>query len=105
MVELLAGALSGCAIEDKKASGSWGNFVLAIDPKIIWADDAGLATFKERVATVCGRVKSAKRIDGVDEIFLPGERGDRIAAQRTASDSIEIETNLYNALCEMAGLS
>ncbi len=104
MVELLAGAFSGCAIEDKKASGSWGNFVLAIDPKIIWADDAGLAEFKDRVATVCGRVKSAEKLGGVEEIYLPGERGDRVAAERIAADSIEIETNLYNDLREMAGV-
>lgn len=102
MVELLAGALSGCAIEDKKASGSWGNFVLAIDPKIIWADDEGLQEFKNRVATVCERVKNAERIDGVDEIYLPGERGDRTARERTSSDQIEVENNLYRDLCKMA---
>lgn len=104
MVELLAGALSGCAIEDKKASGSWGNFVLAIDPRIIWADDEGLEEFKERVATVCRRVKSAKKLEGVDEIHLPGERGDRVAASRIETDSIEIEANLYRDLRRMAGV-
>ncbi len=104
MVELLAGALSGSAIEDKKASGSWGNFVLAIDPKIISCDGSGLDEFKNRAATVCGRVKAAKKLDGVDEILLPGEGGDRIAADRVATDSIEIETNLYNDLCRMAGV-
>lgn len=104
MVELLAGALSGCAIDDKKASASWGNFVLAIDPKVIWGDDAGLALFKDRVATVCKRVRSAKRLDGVDRIYLPGERGDETAQERRANDRIEIETNLYNDLCRMAGV-
>lgn len=103
MVELLAGAFSGCAIEDKKASGSWGNFVLAIDPKIIWADDDGLNEFKNRVATVCDRVKNADRLEDVDEIFLPGERGDRTANERTSSDQIEVESNLYRDLCAMAG--
>ena len=104
MVELLAGAFSGSAIEDKKASGSWGNFVLAIDPKIIWGDDDGLRAFKDRVATVCGRVKNAERLDGVEEIFLPGERGDRIATKRSSSDQIEVESNLYRDLCKMAGV-
>jgi len=104
MVELLAGAFSGGAIENKKAAGSWGNFVLAIDPKIIWADAAGLQAFKERVATVGRRVKNAAKLDGVAEIFLPGERGDRLAAERVAGDTIEIETNLYNDLCRMAGV-
>lgn len=103
MVELLAGAFSGCAIEDKKASASWGNFVLAIDPRIIWGDDEGLEAFKERVATVCDRVKNAARLEGVDEILLPGEGGDRTAEQRVSSDSIEVETNLYSDLCRMAG--
>lgn len=101
MVELLAGALSGCAIEDKKTVASWGNFVLAIDPKIIWGDDSGLDSFKERVAIVCQRVKSAKKLPGVDEVFLPGEKGDRIAADCFSTDNISIEANLYNDLCKM----
>ncbi len=105
MVELLAGAFSGCAIENKKASGSWGNFVLAIDPKIIWADDAGLLEFKDRVGRVALRVKSAKKLAGVEEIYLPGERGDRVAAERIARDRIEIETNLYRDLRRMAGIA
>ena len=104
MVELLAGALSGCAIEDKKASASWGNFVLAIDPKIIWGDDSGLKNFKERVSTVCQRVKSAEKLPGVEEIYLPGERGDQVAANCISTDSIEIEANLYKDLCRMAGV-
>ena len=78
--------------------------VLAIDPKIIWNDDAGLTAFKQRVAAVCERVRNAKKLDGVDEIFLPGERGDQIAARRINSDTIEIETNLFNDLCRMAGV-
>ena len=103
MVELLAGAFSGCAIEDKRASASWGNFVLAIDPKIIWGDDDGFGTFKDRVQTVCSRVKSAKILEGVEEIFLPGERGDQVAADCVASDSIELEANLWKDLQAMAG--
>ncbi len=102
MVEILAGALSGCAIEDKKSSASWGNFVLAIDPKIIWGDDAGLDAFRERVTTVCRRVKSAEKLPGVDEIYLPGERGDRVAANCIATDSIDIQSNLYEDLKKMA---
>ncbi|MDA1069136.1 MAG: Ldh family oxidoreductase [Verrucomicrobia bacterium] len=102
MVELLAGALSGSAIENKRASACWGNLVLAIDPKIIWGDDPGLEAFRERVNTVCQRVKSAKKLPGVEGILLPGERGDRVAANCVSADSIEIETNLYNELCRMA---
>jgi L-2-hydroxycarboxylate dehydrogenase (NAD+) len=104
MVELLAGGLSGSAIEDKRASACWGNFVLAIDPKIIWGDEAGLDTFRERVNTVCHRVKSATKLPGVEEILLPGERGDRITADCLSNDSIEIEANLYKDLCSMAGV-
>lgn len=102
MVELLAGALSGSAIEDKRASACWGNFILAIDPKIIWGDEPGLESFRERVDTVCQRVKSAKKLPDAGEILLPGERGDRVAANCVSADSIEIESNLYDDLCKMA---
>ncbi len=44
------------------------------------------------------RVKGAERLPGVDEILLPGERGNRLAASRRAAGTIEIEPNMYAAL-------
>lgn len=44
------------------------------------------------------RVQNAPRLPGVDEILLPGERGNRLAARRLSSGVIEIEPNLLSGL-------
>ncbi len=44
------------------------------------------------------RVRNAERLPGVDEILLPGERGNRLAASRLASGIIELEPNLLHSL-------
>lgn len=38
----------------------------------------------------------------MDEILLPGERGNRLAAQRKASGSIPVEANLLSSLRAIA---
>jgi hypothetical protein len=40
----------------------------------------------------------------VDRVLVPGERGDRLTAQRLAAGEIEVEDNLYRAVREAAGL-
>ena len=73
--ELLAGPLVGAAVTDKMASKNWGNLVVAIDPKLL-----GQGEFERRAKIVTDRVKAAKRQPDVNEILLPGERGDGVAA-------------------------
>jgi len=89
-VELLAGSLPGAAVVDKMASKSWGNLIIAIDPELLGSP----ADFKARVDVVLGRVKGAEKMPGVDEILLPGERGDRMTADRLRTDKIPVEPNL-----------
>ena len=76
MVEVLAGALAGGAVEDKARSANWGNLVMAIDPGKL-GNSAG--RFEGRVSTLLQRVKGARKAPGVREIILPGERGTRRA--------------------------
>ena len=49
------------------------------------------------------RVRSAKRQPGVDEILLPGERGNKLAASRLAAGSVPIEPNLLASLRVRSG--
>ena len=51
---------------------------------------------------ITGRVRNAKRQPGVDEILLPGERGNRLAAGRLASGTIPIEPNMLESLRAIA---
>jgi LDH2 family malate/lactate/ureidoglycolate dehydrogenase len=98
MVELLAGAVTGAAMEDKKKAGNWGSLVLALDPGL-FGDRQG--TF-ERVAAMCARVRGARRLDGVDDIFLPGERGDLAAARARDTGVVALLESVVVRLKEMA---
>ena len=73
MIELLAGPLVGGAVQDKLGSRNWGNLMIALDPAILGNPEKIL----QDVQLMLGRVKGARKADGVKEIMLPGERGDR----------------------------
>ena len=94
IVELLAGPLAGAAVADKAKARDWGNLVVAVDPELL----GPAPEFAQRVAAVLARVKAAPRQPGVDEIMLPGERGDRLATSRLASGRMPLEANLWAAL-------
>jgi LDH2 family malate/lactate/ureidoglycolate dehydrogenase len=97
MVELLAGALSGAAMTDKERNKNWGSFVLAIDPNLFGPNT--LDDFRERASSMCERVKNAKPLpNSEEEIFLPGERGDRLEEQNLASGSIPLSSAVYSEL-------
>lgn len=97
IVELLAGPLVGAAVADKMSEKNWGNLVIAVDPSLL-----GQGEFEKRAAAVTARVKGAKRMPGVNEILLPGERGDAFAAAVKADGRINVEANLWRALQELA---
>jgi LDH2 family malate/lactate/ureidoglycolate dehydrogenase len=95
MIELLAGAMTGAPMMDKKESKSWGSLVIAIDP----AEFSGtLEEFQVNAMVMCDRVKNAKRLAGVSEIMLPGERGDEVEARNIERGSVEISEKVYEKL-------
>jgi len=75
-------------------SDNAGNLVMAIDPEILTSKE----DFIKGVSEIIKRIKSARKLDGVSEIFIPGERGNALNTKVIASGEIEIEDNLYNAL-------
>ena len=97
IVELLAGPLVGAAVADKMSEKNWGNLVIAIDPALL-----GQGEFEKRAAIVTERVKNAKKAPGVNEILLPGERGDAFAAGAKSAGVIDVEKNLWAGLQELA---
>lgn len=93
IVQVLAGAFVGADSFDSDSSNA-GNLVMAIDPNIFVTTDE----FKDRVSKIVSEVKAARKLPGVEEILVPGERSNRLAKQRIDTDEIEIEDNLYNEL-------
>ncbi len=97
--EILAGPLVGaafCGTHDSKEN--WGHLLFAIDPGILGDRDE----FVRNVVLLCRKVKGSRKLPGVEEIFLPGERGSLLARQRLARDEIEVEDNLLAALRKIA---
>lgn len=94
MVELLAGALTGAAMEDKLHSKNWGSLIIVIDPELFGPKEE----FVARANAMCERVKSAKKLEGVEEIVLPGERGDKLERANLEKGTVDIGEDVVNAL-------
>lgn len=98
--EILAGPLVGaafCGLGDSK--GNWGHLIYAIDPGILGDRDEFIAN----VNRVIKRVKSTRKLPGVTDIYVPGERGGMLARDRLAKGELEIEANLLAELRKVAG--
>jgi LDH2 family malate/lactate/ureidoglycolate dehydrogenase len=48
-------------------------------------------------------VKSGEKVDGVDEIVVPGERGQRRAAELTRSGRVPLNSVAWSTLEEVCG--
>ncbi len=97
MVEMLAGALTGAAMENKGPARQWGSLIICIDPAVFGT----LEEFQANAAVMVERVKNAKVLpdhsEG-DRTVLPGERGDAVEAANLAKGTIELSDNVFNAL-------
>lgn len=99
IVELLTRPLVGASRNDDGTKSDWGNLVFAVDPELL-ADD--LETFKKGATDLIQRVKDRKKLPNVDEILVPGERGDRFYETVMATGEIEIDDNLWHELQAIA---
>lgn len=98
VVELLAGAWPGASMTNKTKAENWGSLVIAIDPSIL----GSVEEFQARANEMCVRVKEAKKLPGVKEMILPGERGDAIEAENIRKGSIDVSSKVFNDLLKMA---
>jgi L-2-hydroxycarboxylate dehydrogenase (NAD+) len=98
--EILAGPLVGaafCGIGDSK--GNWGHLIYAIDPDIL----VDRNDFIRNIGRIVEKVKATKKLPGVKEIYVPGERGSSLAKKRLENGEIELEDNLLTELRRVAG--
>ncbi len=97
--EILAGPLVGaafCGIGDSK--GNWGHLIFAIDPDLLTGRDQ----LRRNSSEIVRKVKSTKKLPGVDEIFVPGERESKLTRERYDTGLIEVEDNLLAELRRVA---
>lgn len=98
MVTALTGPLVGAGFAGIDDGGHWGNLIIAMDPELLIDREQ----FAKNVSRLAARVKETKKLPGVEEILLPGERGNRLTKSRRSSGEIEIEDNLYRELQKIA---
>jgi hydroxycarboxylate dehydrogenase B len=99
MIEILTGALSGGNVAKTVPYPKKGNcvFILLIDP----ARFGGADHFQSEVGQLTEYVKSCPRIEGCEEIILPGDPERRLAEQRRASGICLDEEN-WGALVKLS---
>jgi L-2-hydroxycarboxylate dehydrogenase (NAD+) len=99
IVEILAGPLVGAACAGVgDPAKNWGHLVMAIDPDLFGDREA----FLNNVTTLIEKVKATAKLPDIDEIFVPGERGNRMATRIRATGTIDIEDNLLEELKKVA---
>ena len=76
MIEILTGPLLGNNIAGDGRAPSSGDLFIAMNPAAL----GGADTFGEQVDAFIARVKAGRKVEGFDEILLPGERGNRQTA-------------------------
>lgn len=99
LIETLCGGLTGgqCAYPDPPAPvGNCAVFIV-MNPELF----SGLAHLSHEVAALEDYVRSVPRIDGVDEITLPGDPERRVLSARQQS-GIALDDGNWNALVELA---
>lgn len=94
MVQIIGGALVGADFHNR--SDNDGNVIIAINPESL----AGNDYFISEITKIKKAIKNAKKLEGVDEVMVPGERGDRIRAEILKTGEIEVEDNLLTNLKE-----
>lgn len=99
VVQILAGAFVKADSFDNDSENA-GNLVIAIDPDIFLDSKE----FKANVSEIISKVKSARKVDGVEEIHVPGERGNTFRKVVEEAGEIEIEDNLWNSLQEVVSV-
>ncbi|MEA2056519.1 MAG: Ldh family oxidoreductase [Patescibacteria group bacterium] len=92
MVQIIGGALVGADFNNN--SDNDGNMVIAINPDYL----IGMSQFVNEVEKIKTAMKASKKLEGVEEVLVPGERGDRIRKEIIQSKEIEVEDNLLAQL-------
>ncbi len=101
MVQILTGPLVGSyftGIGDVEKN--WGgHFILAFDPELL----GGIDAFRRGVTQMAEKLKAVKPLSGVEEVFVPGERGDRRTREAIVSGELEIDDALLIELKRSLG--
>ncbi len=63
----------------------------------------GMRKFVEETTKMTMAIRQGKKLAGVEEVMVPGERGDRIRSEILDSGELEVEENLLTSLKRFRG--
>jgi LDH2 family malate/lactate/ureidoglycolate dehydrogenase/ketosteroid isomerase-like protein len=102
-IDAVSGVLSGSAFASGVAQGAPGNFFWALDVEAFMSRDEFLA----RIDAQIDEIKQGERLPGVEELLVPGERGNRRHAELTARAVVPVSRASWQILsttCESLGV-
>lgn len=99
IVEVVTGPLVAASFAGVgNTAGSWGNLVYVIDPELLVDRDE----FARNASRLVEQVKATKKQKDVEEIYVPGERGNKQTKSVMKAGEVEIEENLWSELKKVA---
>ena len=101
-VDALAGVLSGAGFAQAVDAGAPGSFLSALDVEAFLPR----SEFLERMDAQIDQITDGRRLPGVDELVVPGERGQRRYLARMATGTVPLAPTTWEALatsCESLG--
>ena len=102
-IDALSGVLSGAGFAQGVADGAPGNFLWALDVEAFLPR----AEFLQRMDAQLDQIKQGERLPGVDELLLPGERGQRRYLDLTTRGVVPLASaswQLLTAGCQSLGV-
>jgi LDH2 family malate/lactate/ureidoglycolate dehydrogenase len=75
------------------------HFFLAMDPGLFIPRDQ----FTQRMDELVRWIKSGQRLEGVEELLIPGERGQRRAADLTRTGQVPLNAVAWTTLADVCG--
>ncbi|MHA1574757.1 MAG: Ldh family oxidoreductase [Alphaproteobacteria bacterium] len=73
-----------------KTKANRGFFFAFLNPSVFQPIDQ----FKESVSKLANEIKNSRKADGVDEIFLPGERSEKTKQENMRKDYLDIDKKI-----------
>jgi len=93
MVEILSKTMFGLG-GSKENVGKRGFFFMVFNP----AAFQDINKFKEDVSKLIKEIKSSRKAEGVKEIFVPGERSERLKQENLKKDFLEIDKKIIEEI-------
>jgi LDH2 family malate/lactate/ureidoglycolate dehydrogenase len=102
-IDALSGVLSGAGFAQGVADGAPGNFLWALDIEAFLPRQE----FLQRMDAQLDQIKQGERLPGVDELLLPGERGQRRYLDLTTRGVVPLASASWQLLaagCQSLGV-